>query len=797
MAQREKENQSAKKPLNKFRISSALKNLIGKELITDDYIAVFELIKNSYDAGAREVKVVFEKDKIIIQDDGSGMDVEDIRNKWLFVGYSSKVEKEKQDRKVSLADYRNNLSPNRQIAGAKGVGRFSCDRLGQHLILETKTRSTKKFSHRIEVDWGDFEADPKREFVDIKIRYAPRVLSKYIHEHGTVLVISSLRSGWDRMKILGLRHHLQRLIHPNEATSQDFRINIIAENEKARDIEEKVELDKEFRGEIPDTIIQRKIVNGEVKNLLFDSLGIKTTRIQVEIKDGKIETVLNDRGSVIYRIRRENTFSYLNGTSASIFYLNRSAKLNFHKIMGIPNVQFGSVFLFRNGFRVYPIGEKGDDSFGIDLRRGQGFARHLGTRDILGHIYIQDPSENFKESTSRDGGLIRSEATRELDEFFLKHCLIPLENYVVGALWKIKDDKDVEDIRLLLNDPSKARVIDIVSKLVKDDDVEIVEYNRDLLSLVQDKFDRYIETLEGLKRVAEKSRDKELIEQIRLAEEKYRALKDAEQKARRELEKEKEARREAERKAKVAEQEKQALKEDLKKEKETALFLKSVQSLDADIVINLHHQIGICSSTIEKALIGASLKLERGVSDPKAFLGSLIENISFENRKIMAVTKFATRANFVMESETITKDLIGYISQYLRNVQPIYGGSGLAIEVHEPDLTFKTKFKPIEIVILLDNLISNSRKAEANKVVVKLELPSQNSLRLRYSDNGKGLSPSIRDARKIFEKGFTTTPYGSGLGLYHVAQIISAMGGEYSVLSSEPKGFVMEVIFRK
>ena len=42
-----------------FRISSALKNLIGKELITDEFVAVFELVKNSFDANAKNVRIVF------------------------------------------------------------------------------------------------------------------------------------------------------------------------------------------------------------------------------------------------------------------------------------------------------------------------------------------------------------------------------------------------------------------------------------------------------------------------------------------------------------------------------------------------------------------------------------------------------------------------------------------------------------------------------------------------------------------------------------------------------------------
>lgn len=77
-----------------FRISSGLKDIIGKELITDDLIAIFELVKNSYDANANNVKIVFQNVKeeskntprILIIDDGDGMSFDDLNNKWLFVG---------------------------------------------------------------------------------------------------------------------------------------------------------------------------------------------------------------------------------------------------------------------------------------------------------------------------------------------------------------------------------------------------------------------------------------------------------------------------------------------------------------------------------------------------------------------------------------------------------------------------------------------------------------------------------------------------------------------------------------
>lgn len=78
-----------------FRVSSGLKNIIGRDLISDRYIAMFELVKNSYDAAASKVTISFVQTndgsvQILISDNGNGMTYDDIVNKWLFVAYSEK-----------------------------------------------------------------------------------------------------------------------------------------------------------------------------------------------------------------------------------------------------------------------------------------------------------------------------------------------------------------------------------------------------------------------------------------------------------------------------------------------------------------------------------------------------------------------------------------------------------------------------------------------------------------------------------------------------------------------------------
>src|SRR5688572_26330914 len=144
-----------------FRISSGLKDLIGSELITDNFVAVFELVKNSFDAKATEVKIKFEnlnsdEGKIIIQDNGKGMDYDDLINKWLFVAYSAK-----RDGSEDEQDYRDKIQVGKIYAGAKGVGRFSCDRLGRYLNLISIKDKEPALIENLIVDWRKFEEDQK------------------------------------------------------------------------------------------------------------------------------------------------------------------------------------------------------------------------------------------------------------------------------------------------------------------------------------------------------------------------------------------------------------------------------------------------------------------------------------------------------------------------------------------------------------------------------------------------------------------------------------------------------------
>ena len=490
-----------------FKISTGLKNIIGRDLITDDYVAVFELVKNSFDAYAKRVTITFGKDKIIISDDGKGMDLNDINNKWLFVAYSAKKEgvEDSELEEKEFDYYRDKIKTKKFFAGAKGIGRFSCDRLGSKLVLTSKKAGLNAKIEQIEVDWNDFDQDPEEKFIDIKVKHrtlqpATKELKKLLN--GTTLEISKLNSSWDRKKKLELKYSLEKLINPFEDNPLNgFSLHIIDELESKNDSPQK---DK------------RTDVNGEVKNFVFETLGLKTTQIITEIdpQGENITTTLWDRGTLVYKIRaKNNTVPRLENVKIHLFHLNRSAKSNFTRLMGIEPYRFGSVFVYKNGFRIPPYGDFGIDYFGIDSRKMQKHFDRFGSRDLIGRIEIIGINPNFKEISSRDGGLVRNEHYNTLVKFLISNSLLKLENYANKILFTNKEDKDKDDLSALNNITAKSALLNLITEEIEDNDTELLDTDRENLNIRTQELlqSATAKDIEALRSIAEKLGDKTFI----------------------------------------------------------------------------------------------------------------------------------------------------------------------------------------------------------------------------------------------------------------------------------------------
>ena len=754
----------AQKP---FRVSTGLKDLIGRDLITNDFVAVFELVKNSFDAHASEVRLVFKEDKIVIADNGKGMSQADILEKWLFVAYSAKRDGTEDD------DYRNKISKRkRAYAGAKGVGRFSCDRLGKRLLLISRAESQPV--QVLKIDWTLYEKDAKQEFGDIELKLEecpdfPDPDMKPTGPTRTILELTNLRSDWTRNKLLALRRELAKLINPFSDVAKQFTIELFAPAERDKDEKERT-LVTSKRKEARELFL----VNGKIQNTIMDVLEARTTSIHIRIiEEGTvIESKLDDRGELVYRIRENNSYCGLKNSKldVAIYFLNRGAKHLFARRMGLPSVQFGSIFLFRNGFRIFPIGQEDDDFFGLSRRKQQGMRRFLGSRDLIGRVEILGV-EGFDEATSRDQGLIRTPQVEDLIKCVIEKCVRRLERYVVDITWKDQFDKDVSDTSRMRLDESSVLITQLVSRLAATRGVELVEYNPELVRILDEKSSAFNGSLRALEVLAEKTGDSALLARVNEATDQVVALQAAEAEAR-------EAERRAEAKAAEAEGAASLAQARYSDERERNQFLVAAASLDQDTILNLHHQIIMHASDVHLGVKRMMGKLRTGASVRKDEWIDFLERVSFRNSQILTASRFATKGGYKQQSVKQEADLAVYICDYITTVSSLWAPRGIEIDVSHDGKRLERSFRPIEIGIVIDNLISNAAKARATKIAFLLKVTKGPSptLLITVADNGIGWPSSLDPIDRAFEKGITTTD-GSGLGLYHLRKVIEGLGG--------------------
>ena len=166
--------------------------------------------------------------------------------------------------------------------------------------------------------------------------------------------------------------------------------------------------------------------------------------------------------------------------------------------MDIEPVNYGNIFLFKNGFRVQPYGNVGDDSWELDNRKQQGYNRFLGTRDLFGKVdLITENFDEFKEVSSRDGGLVQTIGKKLLFDIFFEKAFKRLERYVVGVLWgeafkkkkyflnnelaelhrdSLKEDKDKDSYEdALKNIGSKIDFVNLIKTLSDDNNIQIIK----------------------------------------------------------------------------------------------------------------------------------------------------------------------------------------------------------------------------------------------------------------------------------------------------------------------------------
>jgi signal transduction histidine kinase len=721
------------------------------------------------------VDIEFDEDKIIITDNGKGMSQDDITSKWLFVAYSAKrTGEEDQD---LPRDYRDAISRRRGYAGNKGIGRFSCDRLGRTLDLYARPIKGRRIEH-LHIDWTTFEKNAKREFanIDVELSYVSRFPSPKRapapKSSGTMLVISGLREPWGFEKVERLRAYLAKLVDPFQSTVRlKIVTHVVHEDWPA--------------------------VQGTVGNQIIDLLDEKTSRISVAIENGKIHTKLNDRGVLIYEIEEISSYSKLVGSlvEARLYFLNRSAKRTFTSRMGVQPVQFGNIFLFVNGFRIYPIGEPTDDTFGIGRRKQQGMNRYLGLRDIIGKIDVTAPLGMFTEASSRDAGLIDTPAKVDLYEAIMHHVLQRLERYVVTVNWADSLDQERDDSSGLTSDSARSRIIKVVRAMAGSKNITLLNFDHDLIDIVNERSADFEESMEGLALVAEEMGDEALLARVERSRQRFEELKEAEAEAKKQAAEEMEARLEAERRATSAEMRAKETGVKLELVEKQAQMLLNAQAQGSEELQLLHHQVIIYATEVQALTRRSMRRLSSGSTQLDSIMADL-EQISFQNSRILAVTRLATQANFKLNADQIKADILQFMKEYAEKVATLYGDVGSA-SFDDAGLSLERTFRPIDISIVIDNIFSNAGKFDAHKVTFSCrKAPTGGAVEIVVSDDGRGIDEGMVDVTKLFERGYSGSPRGSGLGLYHAKQVIEELGGSIGLDPERPHGraqFVMRL----
>jgi len=362
-----------------FKPRARLLKLIGAELISDDVVAITELVKNAHDADASSVTITFSNvteagGEIVIADDGFGMDRETLLRGWMEPAGSTKVG---PGRRVTPRG--------RRVLGEKGLGRFAADKLGSHLELISR-REGSAAEVCAHFDWDQFD-NPTQMLGEIQARWELRP-ARELRSHGTILRISGLRVVWTERMFRRLSNRLARLRSPFRERN-DFSIRI----ESDAFPQYSGELVAGFLDKAPYRI--DATFNGE------DSLKISVNGATWG------EKPWSGNGPLTCGPVRVRLYAFDLETEAVARIGPRMEVRAWLK-------EWSGVSVYRDGFRLWPYGESHDDWLRLDQRRVNNPVVRLSNNQVVGFVEISgDGNPELKDQTNREG-MVNTQAFADL-----------------------------------------------------------------------------------------------------------------------------------------------------------------------------------------------------------------------------------------------------------------------------------------------------------------------------------------------------------------------------------------------
>ena len=401
-----------------FRPRARLIKTIGEELISNDNVAITELVKNSYDAGSPIVDITFtgnvkekeitkrvgrkeitekqhyiekENASIVIYDQGKGMDFGTILHAWMEPATNYKKKKE-------------NKNTNRKFSGEKGIGRFASAKLSSKLELITKQENDNEIV--VWFDWNDF-SNEETYLDNVKVNWVIRSATE-IKEHGTILKLTNLSDDWDEDKIGELRVALSRLLNPI-VPNEDFLISINLPDLIGESLSGIIERPETLNR--PNYFIKGSVSKeGVPLSVIFYSK--KVGREEILDLPEKLFTSIKpySAGPFSFEFKvwdrdSENLSSIATETNSII----KNVKRDLDDLCGIS--------IYRDDIRVLPYGNQNNDWVRLDLRRVNNPTLRLSNNQIVGYISIGlETNPELKDQSNREG-IVEGQAFEDIKDY--------------------------------------------------------------------------------------------------------------------------------------------------------------------------------------------------------------------------------------------------------------------------------------------------------------------------------------------------------------------------------------------
>ena len=347
--------------------------------------------------------------------------------------------------------------------------------------------------------------------------------------------------------------------------------------------------------------------------------------------------------------------------------------------------------------------------------------------------------------------------------FELSRSTQAMANYIEGEIsFNILDDDDLPDIATssrqdFLDDERIELLISIVDPIVK----TLFNIINDIGQKIRKENDDYTEYLKN--------------QEIKKRKEEEEARKHAEYKA------------EIANNAKILAENKQKEAENIaERERRRSQYILNISDVDSKNIMNSVHSIYNMSTRVKDNL-DALNNLE---NLSKTSLKKL-EKASTSNQRILSISKLISKAGRVIDDNDATKniDIVAFIKEYVNNVAScIYESNDICIEcLNNPTYSFVRKIKPLSFIMMIENIIGNSIKAQATRLTISFDDSSSNIFKIIFQDNGNGIDKTISDINSLFDFGVTTTN-GSGLGLYYARKTMKEFKGLIELKANQDKG---------